>query len=40
MLSSGKVRDPVSAIVIITAVSPHLVVDKSFDPMTMAVLGR
>ncbi|WP_245827935.1 LCP family protein [Sinomonas mesophila] len=39
LLSTGKVRDPASAIGIIAAVSPHLVVDKSFDPMTMAALG-
>ena len=39
LLGTGKVRDPASAIGIISAVSPHLVVDQSFDPMTMAALG-
>jgi LCP family protein required for cell wall assembly len=39
LLSTGKVRDPATAIALIALVAPHLTVDPSFDSTTMAAMG-
>lgn len=39
LLGTGRVRDPASAIAIIAAVAPHLIVDKGLDLTGLAALG-